>query len=391
MRSTVRQLTLAAVLACAFVPAAPAWAQNNAPAAVTVSYAKADVLALADKAAEFQLAAMSAHWVPPRAAPDTADLRGWVQGAFYVGLLELANRNPRQLYQNALLLRGEANKWQLGQRLYHADDHVIGQAYFWASRNGAGQDALVPMQRSFDRILARPSTVPLGYDAAPGVDCTTRWCWCDAIFMGPPVWAEMSKVTGDPRYADFAKAELRATTEYLYDRSEHLYYRDSRFFERRGPKGEKVFWSRGNGWVFAGLVRMLAQLPQNDPGRAEIVATFRQMAVKLKAIQKPDGYWSPSLLGDPATSLPETSGTGFFTYGFAWGIKAGLLDRAQYEPVVRKGWGALVRSLHPSGKLGYVQPIGDRPDNVTFEDTQYYGLGAFLLAATGVADLELRN
>ena len=143
-------------------------------------------------------------------------------------------------------------------------------------------------------------------------------------------------------------------------------------------------------WELA-MARTLEHLPANDPGRAEIVATFRQMAARLKAIQKHDGYWSPSLLGDAATSLPETSGTGFFTYGFAWGIKAGLLDRAQYEPVVRKGWAAMVRSLHPNGKLGYVQPISDRPENVTFEDTQYYGVGAFLLAATGVADLGLKD
>ncbi|MEM9964631.1 MAG: glycoside hydrolase family 88 protein, partial [Asticcacaulis sp.] len=114
------------------------------------------------------------------------------------------------------------------------------------------------------------------------------------------------------------------------------------------------------------------------------------MAVKLKDIQKPDGYWSPSLLSDPTRSLPETSGTGFFTYGFAWGIKAGLLDSKEYEPVVRKGWTALVRAIHPNGKLGWVQPVSDRPESVSYEDTQYYGVGAFLLAATAISDLNLK-
>jgi rhamnogalacturonyl hydrolase YesR len=134
---------------------------------------------------------------------------------------------------------------------------------------------------------------------------------------------------------------------------------------------------------------MIPLLPPADPVRARMETVFREMAARLKAIQKPDGYWSPSLLSDPAKSPPETSGTGFFTYGLAWGIKAGLLDRAEYEPAVRRGWGALVRATHPDGKLGYVQPVSDRPDEVTYEDTQFYGVGAFLLAASAVMDLDL--
>jgi rhamnogalacturonyl hydrolase YesR len=110
----------------------------------------------------------------------------------------------------------------------------------------------------------------------------------------------------------------------------------------------------------------------------------------LKAIQKPDGYWSPSLLSDPAKSPPESSGTAFFTYGLAWGVKAGLLDRDAYEPAVRKGWSALTRAVHPEGKFGYVQPVSDRPESVSYDDTQFYGVGAFLLAATAMADLDLK-
>ncbi|MEI9906336.1 MAG: glycoside hydrolase family 88 protein [Asticcacaulis sp.] len=207
--------------------------------------------------------------------------------------------------------------------------------------------------------------------------------------MGPPVWFEMSKLTGDPKYADYAKAEFEATTAYLYDSTDHLYYRDSRFFDRKDIDGNKLFWSRGNGWVFAGLARSIALLPVGDSERARMIAIFQDMAAELKSIQKPDGYWSPSLLGDPAVSLPESSGTGFYVYGMAWGVKNGLLDRATYEPVVRRGWAALARSVHADGKVGYVQPIGDRPGAVGYDDTQLYGAGAFLLAATAVADLNL--
>jgi hypothetical protein len=168
---------------------------------------------------------------------------------------------------------------------------------------------------------------------------------------------------------------------------EKLYFRDSRFFERRGPNGEKIFWSRGNGWVFAGLANILQILPANDPERPRFEAQFRTMAARLITLQRPDGYWNPSLLGDSAKALPESSGTAFYVYGLAWGIRAGLLDAKVYTPNVRLGWQALVRAVHPNGKLGWVQPISDRPELNSYEDTQIYGVGGFLLAAGAVADL----
>ena len=380
---------LAPMAAAAAPPAKPA-AEGKRPA---VPQASADVLALAEKVADYQLATMAAGYIPPNSSGDTADAAGWVQGALFVGLRDLADRSANPAYRQAILARGQANDWQLGKRFYHADDHVIGQAYLWASRNGAGPQAIAPLRKRFDAILAHPPKVGLvhaEYTDPRGVDCAQRWCWSDALFMAPATWLELSKLTGDARYADYAKKEFGAVTDFLYDKDEHLYYRDSRFFERRGPHGEKVFWSRGDGWVFAGLARMIPLLPPGDPGRARMETVFKEMAAKLKTIQKADGYWSPSLLADPSTSLPESSGTAFFTYGMAWGIKAGLLDRQAYEPAMRKGWAALTRAVHPDGKFGYVQPVSDRPESVGYDDTQFYGVGGFLLAATAVADLDLK-
>lgn len=379
-------LILAVGPASAQQPAAPTPAPQAAP------LAKAQVIALAERVADYQLASMVAGVVPGamRAVPDP---KGWIQGAFYVGLSKLADYSASPRYGQVVLLRGEVNKWELGARPYHADDHVIGQSYLWAARHGAGEAAIAPTRKSLDAILAAPSSVDLAhaeYDAPGGVTCDKRWCWSDALFMAPPVWFEMTRATGDQKYATFAKSEFLAVTDYLFDKTDHLYYRDSRFFPRRGPDGEKMFWSRGNGWAYAGLALVIAQMPEGDPDKAKFVQVFRQMSVKLKAIQKADGYWSPSLLSDPAKALPETSGTGFFVYGMAWGVKAGILDRATYEPSIRKGWSALTRAVHPNGKLGWVQLVSDQPNVVDYDDTHYYGVGAFLLAATAVSDLGLQ-
>jgi rhamnogalacturonyl hydrolase YesR len=117
------------------------------------------------------------------------------------------------------------------------------------------------------------------------------------------------------------------------------------------------------------------------------VDLFKRMAGSLIAIQKPDGYWSPSLLADPATMPPEASGTGFFVYGLAWGVRHGVLDRAATLPAIGRGWAALERAVQPDGMVGWVQQVSDRPDSVSAKDTQFYGVGAFLLAASAVHDL----
>jgi rhamnogalacturonyl hydrolase YesR len=181
-------------------------------------------------------------------------------------------------------------------------------------------------------------------------------------------------------------AEFWATTDFLYDPVEALYFRDSRFFERRDEQGRKQFWSRGNGWVFAGIANILDVLPKDNPNRPRLEALFRDMAARLKSVQKSDGYWPPSLLA-PENSPAETSGTGFYVYGFAWGVKNGLLDAATYRPAVDKGWAALTRAVAKDGRLGWVQQVSDRPESVAETDTQYYGVGAFLLAASAVAQL----
>jgi len=245
------------------------------------------------------------------------------------------------------------------------------------------------LRATFDAILARPAVTHLSFFIPENYEdtaCLRRWCWCDALFMSPPAWAELSRQTGDARYANFAIAEFWATTDFLYDPVERLYFRDSRFFERRDERGRKLFWSRGNGWVFAGIANLLDALPPDSPHRGRLEALFRDMAERLRALQKPDGYWPPSLLA-PENSPPETSGTGFFVHGLTWGVQQGVLDRATYLPAIHRGWRALERAVARDGRLGWVQQVSDRPESVHETDTQFYGVGAFLLAASGVATL----
>ena len=178
--------------------------------------------------------------------------------------------------------------------------------------------------------------------------------------------------------------EYRATYDLLWDKEEHLFWRDSSFFSRREKNGRKVFWARGNGWVFGGLALMISDLPEDWAGCQFYIEMFREMAAKLKEIQRTDGTWSMGLLGEEMDyPAKETSGTSFYTFGLAWGIRNGLLEAKEYTPVVMKAWNALVKCVHDDGLLGWVQPIGAAPGE-SFEDkSEVYGVGAFLCSMLG--------
>ena len=177
------------------------------------------------------------------------------------------------------------------------------------------------------------------------------------------------------------------TAEYLFDKDDGLFYRDQRYFYRRSENGEKVFWSRGNGWVIAGLPRIIANLPQKDKQRESYIELFKTLAFSLKDLQGADGFWRSSLLDSEEFPNPESSGSGFIVYALAWGINQGYLERDDYQPIVENGWTALNRAVHGDGKIGWVQDIGMDPRDVTFDDTHAYGAGAFLLAGSEMINL----
>jgi unsaturated rhamnogalacturonyl hydrolase len=222
---------------------------------------------------------------------------------------------------------------------------------------------------------------------------TDYWWWSDGLYMVMPVMTKMYNITGNRQYLDKLYAYFQYSNSIMYDSAEGLYYRDARYVypKHQSVNGKKDFWSRGDGWVFAGLAKVLKDLPKDDPHRAEYVAKFQGMAQALKKAQSNDGYWTRSLLDPQHAPGPETSGTAFFVYGYLWGINNGLLDRAEYLPVVRKGWHYLSKTaLQADGKIGYVQPIGDRaiPGQVVDQNsTTAFGVGAYLLASSELVRL----
>ena len=328
------------------------------------------VLATLRKVADWQLQSPSRH--------ATTD---WTKGALYAGMMALARLAPSPAYHDAMMAMGRHAEWKLGPRKYHADDHCVGQTYGELWMMHRDDRMIAALRAQFDDIMANPRDGNLNFKQKGATD---RWSWCDSLFMAPPAWARLAALTGERKYLDFANRCWWVTSDYLYDNEEHLYFRDDTYFAKREQNGKKVFWSRGNGWVMGGLVRMLQFMPKDYPDRAKYEQQFTEMAAKVLSVQQDDGLWRSSLLDPAAYPLKETSGTGFFAYALAWGVNEGYLDRATYLPAVLKGWNGLVGCVRQNGKLAHVQPIGADPKKFDAELSEVYGVGAFLLAGSEI-------
>ena len=244
--SSVRELTMARLsvaAATAFVIAGcGTTSPPRAPAPVPLSDAVEPqaVLRAMTTVAAWQLANPSAH-----------KPYEWHGAPFWAGLYELAVRSSsRQKYLDAIRRNGESVQWQPGPQPFLADDHAVTQSYFLLYRLEHNRRMIEPALARFGEMLQAPFAESLEFSD----DKTLReWVWCDALFMSPPALALATSVTGDRRYADLMDRLWWKTTDYLYDKQERLFYRDSRFFDQRERNGRKLFWSRGNGWVLAGL------------------------------------------------------------------------------------------------------------------------------------------
>ena len=350
-------------------------AENPGPAATDVS------AELNPKAVKHAMARV-ADWQLKQAEEKFST--DWTYAALYDGLLAVSRTTGDPRYHDAVLKFAERNGWQLGPRFSHADDEAVAQSYLELyleeSRPGRIQAIRIQaIQAEAEKLLARPDDVK-----------KDLWWWCDALFMAPPALARLYAATGELRYLEYMDREWALTTGHLYDPGAHLYSRDAGYLDRREKNGAKLFWSRGNGWVLAGLARVIPYLPAGSPIRAKYEAQFREMAQAVAAIQGSDGLWRSGLLDPDSYPYPEVSGSAFFTYALAWGINTRLLDRKAYEPVVTRAWKGLTGHVYADGRLGSIQRIGAAPGDVSPGGSYVYGVGAFLLAGSEVEKLGRR-
>lgn len=297
----------------------------------------------------------------------------WTSSVLYTGFMAASDSTGDPKYRNAMQAVGEKYKWQLRHHNPNADDQSIAQTYLelYLHDQKKHPEWIKTTQDELDALITAPEDPK-----------RIPWWWCDALFMAPPLWARMSTATGDPKYLDYMDQQWNRTYNLLYDHEEHLFARDVTFQDKREPNGRKIFWSRGEGWVMGGVVRVLEYMPKNDKRRGAYIALLKEMAERVKSLQGEDGQWHASLLDAKDYPLAETSGAALFTYSIAWGINEHVLDRKTYLPVVEKAWKGLLGHIYADGRLGCIQQTGAAPAHYRPTASYDYGIGAFLLAGS---------
>ena len=314
------------------------------------------------------------------------DPRDWTNGAFYAGVYAAWETTKSKTIYKAMIDTFNAVGWTPYNRWYHADDIAICQTYVDLYRKEKRPEMIQASADTLNKLIANPYPVK-------GIE-VIKWWWCDALFMAPPALVKMGMATGNREFLQKSDEYFKECYDLLYNKDEHLFARDLGYViknddnDRYEANGQKIFWSRGNGWVMGGLVRILKELPQDYPQRPFYEQLFREMAAKVRSLQQADGLWRASLLDPDSYPGGETSGSGFFCYALAYGINSGLLDKS-YLPAVEKAWIGLNHCLQAGGKVGWVQPIGADPrKNFSADSWEVYGTGAFLLAGSEVIKLK---
>ncbi|MEJ5352523.1 MAG: glycoside hydrolase family 88 protein [Melioribacteraceae bacterium] len=313
----------------------------------------------------------------------------WTRAVYYEGLIALFRIDPNEIYYNYAVQWAESHNWEPaygGTTTRNADNQACGQTYIELYQIDLQPKRIEKIKTVIDRMV--------------NSDKIDDWWWIDALHMAMPVFAKLGTIYKDTSY--FHKMyEMYMFTKTkqggfgLYNPIDHLWWRDKDFTPpHTSPNGEDTYWSRGNGWVFAALTRVLDVLPEDAPHRDEYIKTFKEMAEALISVQRDDGFWNVSLHDPNEYGGKETSGTALFTYGLAWGANKGILTDSVYKKAAIKAWNGMVKyALHENGFLGYVQSTGKQPSDgqpVTYDKApnfEDYGLGAFLLAGSEIYKL----
>ncbi|MFV0593504.1 MAG: glycoside hydrolase family 105 protein [Draconibacterium sp.] len=315
-------------------------------------------------------------------------LDAWTNSVFYLGLAEYAAiADNRQYYYDWLYAVGTKCNWQPPQNfsevpalgIFHADEFCIGQLFLKMTLIYRNDTLALKTQQRLDAVIQQfPATGPKGKQ---------WWSWCDALFMAPPLYAQMARQTGNPKYLEFMDTEFKRTYKALYSQADSLFFRDKSYFDKREQNGKKIFWGRGNGWVAAGMVNILKNLPETSAYRSFYEDLLREHLICLAALADANDAWHASLLDPESYPAPEASATALITFALAYAVNQGILDKETYLPQVLKSWETLSGMVGDDGKLGWVQPIGADPKSVTKDMTAVYGTGAFLLAASEIYKL----
>lgn len=326
-----------------------------------------------------QLKKANDYWIGKKANV-SATSNPWEVSVFHTGNMQAYYMTGDELYRNYSMRWGNEHLWQ---------------SYGYPDRNTTNADNICCFRTYIDLYNIDSENVNLSYvknqvDTITNSSWNGYWNWIDAFYMAAPIFTKMYELTGEEKYLDkmYNMIKYNAETLNCYDEETGLWFRDANYINQKSENGEKVFWSRGDGWVYAAFAQIIEELPDSYKHKDYFVKIYLEMSKALKNAQCPDGAWHESLLDQNFNPDCEESGTGFFVYGMLWGINNGYLAEAEYFPTAAKGWKWLSEvATGEDGLIGYVQAIGAQPtkNKLSATTTQHYAYANFVYAASEMA------
>lgn len=314
----------------------------------------------------------------------------WTRAVYFEGLMAFHSIYPEPKFYDYALRWAEHHKWGLdkGPVTRHADNQCCGQTY-------------IDLYNICPDDPKKIKDIKLSIDMMVNTPQVDDWWWVDALQMSMPVFAKLGKLTGDTSYYDkmwdmYSFTRDKHGDTGLFNPHDGLWYRDKRFMPPyKEPNGKDCYWSRGNGWAYAALARVMDILPPDSPHYADYKKDFLKMSEAIRDCRRDDGFWNVSLHDPGNFGGKEGTGTALFVYGLAWGVRNGILDRATYLPLALDGWDGLVRyCMHPDGALGYMQGRSNSPKAglpLSYEivhEPEDFAVGCFLLAGSEIYKLK---
>lgn len=299
------------------------------------------------------------------------DQWNWVEATYYLGVLEAYKSTANMKYYNQAYTYAEGFSWKCnsGVNTTYLDDIASSLVYCVLHDLAPMDYKLEGVKEAFDYT----------YDYG-----LLDYTWVDEIYMVGLAQTYLAQELNEPKYSEIDIDSYMFYREEFLDVEEMLWYRDGKYvYNSDNPLGQssnnkKVFWGRGNAWVYVTLAQRMEYMDKNDPAYEIYKNDFIMLSDGLSRVVREDGVWNPNL-GDPNDcSGKEMTGTGGFLYGMSLGVRLGLLDAEKYVPIIQKAYDTITKEcIYSNGLLGYCQPVGWQPDGYGGEEAMKYSTNAF--------------
>ena len=324
----------------------------------------------------------------------------WATACYFMGCLDAYEETGEKRYLDAAVRWGEEHDWRacVEGNLDYARDVLVNHFTVEGRLDWKFDDIADYLNIHADHLTCGGTFLKLKkyVPEKANIDSIKRimdfmindphvdyWWWVDTIHMALCIMHKVTEVTGDERYADKAHALYMDTKSRLglYDTEEHLWHRDWRYLPENGltKNGKKIFWSRGNGWAYAGLIQTMEQIGREHRHYAEYEKTFLEMTDALMKCRGKDGFWRASLHDADEFPMIETSGTLLFLSSILKAVRLGVLDES-YLAVFEESFDAMnEHAVFEDGTIGWVQGVAGSPGETLREGTRDYAVGYYLM------------